>query len=318
MVQMKYCRKITVASGLVFFVSIAAITAVFIACGTPKPAVDQSPPKPNLPLIEMIPIPGGTYRMGSTRETGLLNEQPAHQVTLNAFLFGRYEVTQGQYFEITGLRPSSCRTNPESRTIEGWKTLPVEMVNWYEALVFCNKLSMREKLQPVYRINGSTNPEHWGEIPANAGAPQWDVEWESSANGFRLPTEAEWEYAARGGVNKDNQRYAGSNSADEVAWYYENSETMSHEIGKKAPNELDLYDMSGNVMEWCWDWQGAYVAGAQENPRGAAYNSSSTLYRIIRGGGWSYAVNYCNVAYRHYNYPFYRGVNLGFRVVRSQ
>ena len=307
---MKYCRKITAASGLVFC---ASIIAVFIACGgAPKPA-DQ-PAKPLLPLIEMIPIPGNTFRMGSTRETGLLIEMPAHQVTLNDFLLGRYEVTQGQYFEITGLRPSSCKTNPESRTIEGWKSLPVEMVNWYETLIFCNKLSVRDKLQPVYRINGSTNPDDWGNIPVREADIQWAVEWIDGANGYRLPTEAEWEYAARGGPNSNGYRYAGNNNAEQVAWYYDNSDTMSHEIGKKDPNELDLYDMSGNVMEWCWDWQGAYTAGAQENPRGP----SSSLYKIIRGGSWSYAINYCAVAYRHLNYPYYRGVNLGFRVVRSQ
>jgi formylglycine-generating enzyme required for sulfatase activity len=305
---LEYCRKTTLASGLVFF---AFFTAAFTACGTPSPAVERQQ-LPQAPFIEMISIPGGTFRMGSTRETGLLNETPAHQVTRHAFLLSQYEVTQGQYFEITGMRPSSCKTNPESRTIEGWKALPVEMVNWYEALVFCNRLSIKEKLSPVYRVNGSVNPDDWGAVPTNEAATPWDVEWINGAKGFRLPTEAEWEYAARGGTNTTN-RYAGSNSAEEVAWHYDNSETMSHEVGKKVPNELDLYDMSGNVMEWCWDWQGAYTAGSKENPKGV----SSSLYKIIRCGSWSYAVNYCNVAYRHYNYPYYRGVNLGFRVVRS-
>jgi len=306
---LEHCGKTTAASGLVFFVSVIA-AAAFIACGTPsKPAA--APAEPQKPLIEMLSIPGGTYRMGSTRETGLLNEMPAHQVTLPDFLLAQYEVTQGQYFEITGLRPSSCKTNPESRAIEGWKSLPVEMVNWYEAIIFCNKLSIKEKLNPAYRVNGSVNPSDWGDVPTD-DTSKWSVEWVSDANGFRLPTEAEWEYTARGGTNTAN-RFAGSNNADEVAWYYENSATMSHEIGKKAPNELNLYDMSGNVMEWCWDWQGPYTAGAQENPRGP----TSSLYKIIRGGSWSYAVNYCNVAYRHLNYPYYRGVNLGFRVARS-
>jgi len=262
----------------------------------------------------MIPVPGGTYRMGSTRETGLLNETPAHQVTLSDFLLGKYEVTQGQYYEITGLRPSSCKTNPEKNGPEGWKTLPVEMINWYEALIFCNELSAKENLRPVYRINGSVSPSTWGDVPVDDIITSWGlIELIEGANGYRLPTEAEWEYAARAGVNATN-RYAGSNNADEVAWYYENSETKSHEVGRKAPNELGLYDMSGNVMEWCWDWQGAYTAAAQENPTGPA----TGLYKTIRGGSWSYAVNYCNVAYRHSNHPYYRGVNLGFRVARSQ
>ena len=110
---LEYCRKTTLASGLVFF---AFFTAAFTACGTPSPAVERQQ-LPQAPFIEMISIPGGTFRMGSTRETGLLNETPAHQVTLHAFLLSQYEVTQGQYFEITGMRPSSCKTNPESRTI---------------------------------------------------------------------------------------------------------------------------------------------------------------------------------------------------------
>ncbi|MCL1930425.1 MAG: formylglycine-generating enzyme family protein [Treponema sp.] len=313
---MEHCGKTPPASCLVFY---AFIAAVFITCGGAPPPAEQQPqqpPQPQLPLIEMVSIPGGSFRMGSTRETGLLNETPAHQVTLSDFLLGQYEITQGQYFEITGLRPSSCKTNPESRAIDGWKTLPVEMVNWYEALVFCNKLSIKDKLDPVYRVNDSTNPDDWGDIPTAEASIQWDVEWISGAKGYRLPTEAEWEYTARGGVNTTN-RYSGSNTAEDVAWYYDNSGTMSHTVGVKQPNELNLYDMSGNVMEWCWDWQGAYTAGAQENPRGVI-PGTTTIYRIIRGGGWSYAVNYCNVAYRHYNYPYYRGVNLGFRVVRSQ
>ena len=295
------------ASGLVFFACITA-AAISIACGT----APKSPPGPEKPLIEMLSIPGGTFRMGSTRETGLLNEIPAHQVTLHDFLLGQYEVTQGQYFEITGQRPSSCRTNPELRGPEGWKSLPVEMVNWYEALIFCNKLSIKENLKPVYRINNSTHPNDWGEVPTDDTTAAWHVVMVHGANGYRLPTESEWEYAARGGVNTTN-RFAGSNDPDPVAWFYENSGTMSHQIGQKAPNELDLYDMSGNVMEWCWDWQGAYTAAAKENPHGP----SSGLYKVIRGGGWSYAIAYCNVAHRHNNLPYYRGVNLGFRVARS-
>ena len=299
---MKYFRNITVAF----------ITAIFFACGTPAPKPTATP-SPQKVTIEMIDVPGGTFRMGSPRETGLLNEQPAHQVTIKDFLLGQFEITQGQYFDITGLRPSSCRTNPELRGPEGWKTLPVEMVNWYEAIVFCNKLSLKEKLKPVYRIYGSVNPDDWGMLPTDGTITPWDVEWIGDANGFRLPTESEWEYAARGGPLSQNLRYAGSNDPEQVCWYYENSGTMSHSIGKKAPNELDLYDMSGNIMEWCWDWQGPYTASAKDSPLGPA----SGLYRVIRGGGWSYAVTYCHVVHRHNNLPYYRGVNLGFRVARS-
>jgi len=305
-----HCRRKIPVSMLVF---LAFFTVIFIACGTPqKPAPTSTGPQK--PFIEMISVQGGSFRMGSPRDSGYMIERPQHQVTLQSFLISQFEVTQGQYFDITGLRPSSCKTNPENRTEEGWKTLPVEMINWYEALIFCNKLSVKEKLNPVYRVNGSVNPDDWGDIPWEEASTPWKVEWISDANGFRLPTEAEWEYAARGGIHSKNHKYAGGDNPGHVAWYYEISDTMSHEVGSKAHNELELYDMSGNVMEWCWDWQGPYTAGAQENPLGPA----SGLHKSIRGGGWSYAVNYCHVAYRYYNYPYYRAVNLGLRVVRSQ
>jgi len=312
---LEHCRKITRAPGLVFF---AFLTAVFIACATPKPAEEQQrrrqQQQPITPIIEMITIPGGSFRMGSPRGSGQANELPVHQVTLQSFLLGQYEVTQGQYFEITGMRPSSCRSNPEDTGPEGWMSLPVEMVNWYEALVFCNNLSVRENLEPVYRINGSIDTNTWGEIPVSDIIESWGmIELINGANGYRLPTEAEWEFAARGGSQSKNYRYAGNNNPEHVSWYYDNSKFRSHEVGKKAENELGLYDMSGNVMEWCWDWQGPYTADAKDNPLGPP----AGLYKIIRGGGWSYAVAYCGVAYRYANHPYYRGVNLGFRVARS-
>ena len=301
---------------LVFFVVFAVV--LFASCGTKADVVDN--PKPDVKqkiLIEMVSIPAGSFSMGSARNTpsSLNIEYPAHQVTISAFLLGKYEVTQGQYFEVTNSRPSNFYTNQYDEGPDGWMTLPVEMINWYEAIAFCNRLSIKEKLSPVYRLKGSVNPDDWGDPPM-AEAPEWDaVEMISGAKGYRLPTEAEWEYAARGGDGTPgNFNHAGHNSADHVGWHYGNSNFRIHETGKKPPNGLDLHDMSGNVMEWCWDWLGDYSGDSQNNPTGPAKG----MYRVIRGGAWSVAVHFARVAYRHSNLPYYRAVNLGFRVARSQ
>jgi formylglycine-generating enzyme required for sulfatase activity len=134
----------------------------------------------------------------------------------------------------------------------------------------------------------------------------------ASASGYRLPTEAEWEYAARGGNNSPGgYTYAGSNDVNAVAWYGSNSGGTYHEVGTKAANGLGLYDMSGNGWEWCWDWYGGYSSGAQTNPVGA----SSGTHRVWRGGSWYYAAQFARSADRDFNYPSYRGYLRGFRLV---
>jgi formylglycine-generating enzyme required for sulfatase activity len=140
----------------------------------------------------------------------------------------------------------------------------------------------------------------------------------AGANGYRLPTEAEWEYAARGGGQSGNFSHAGGNTPNDVSWHYDNSEFRVREVGKKKPNELGLYDMSGNVMEWCWDWYGVYTADSQDNPSGPAEPASTREpNRVIRGGGFSVAPQLGRVAYRSFNIPSYNGVNTGIRVARS-
>jgi len=308
-----------------------------VAPSRPKPAVPASKvpeeqPKPQeqlKPLIDMILVKGGTYKMGNPgdirrrRDRTAIpdNEWPNHEVTVRDFYIGKYEVTQSQYVEVTEMNPSGHIKNPDDNSPDGWKKLPVETVTWYDALVFCNKLSVKEKLKPVYSINGSVNPDDWGEPPTRRSTA-WDAaKMDAEANGYRLPTEAEWEYAARGGAESKGYDYAGAGSenAAQVAWFsVRNSRGEPvgsiHEVGKKQPNELGLYDMSGNVMEWCWDWYDRYSGEAHNNPAGPPRGT----YRVIRGGGWSAVVWYGRTLYRHSNYAYYTGLDLGFRVVRNK
>jgi formylglycine-generating enzyme required for sulfatase activity len=133
------------------------------------------------------------------------------------------------------------------------------------------------------------------------------------SNGYRLPTEAEWEFAAWGGKKRKGYKYSGSDNLSTIAWYCDNSGDQTHDVAKKAPNELGLYDMSGNVWEWCWDWCDSYSSAAQTNPVGA----SSGDFRVVRGGGWEDISGSCRVACRYYGYPYGWYSNIGFRLVRS-
>jgi len=258
--------------------------------------------------IVMVQIPGGSFQMG---QEGVAT--PVHNVTLTSgFYMGKYEVTQEQWEAVMGNNPSYFSSNPASGEVQSKR--PVEKVSWYDAIVFCNRLSMREGLSPAYRINGSTDPSEWGSVPTSNNST-WDaVQIVSGSTGYRLPTEAQWEYAAKGGNGSPgNYTYSGSNTIDNVAWYPSNSNNKTHEVGKKAPNGLGLYDMSGNVYEWCWDWYESYSSNApQTDPQGA----SSGSYRVTRGGSWYYSAEYARSTYRNLvNYPYSRGNVIGFRVV---
>ncbi|MBC8415861.1 MAG: SUMF1/EgtB/PvdO family nonheme iron enzyme [Candidatus Cloacimonetes bacterium] len=234
----------------------------------------------------MIFVQGGTFQMGSS--DGDSDEEPVHSVTVSDFYIGKTEVTQKEWKEIMGNDPSN------------WKgdNLPVVNVSWYDAVEFCNKKSIKEGLTPYYTGSGKNTKCNF------------------SANGYRLPTEAEWEYAARGGVKTQNSashKYSGSNNINDVAWYSSNSGGKTHSVGTKKANELGIYDMSGNVWEWCWDWKGSYSSNSQTNPKGA----STGLLRVDRGGGWIIYAEFCRVAYRGSCYPDYSRINLGFRLLRS-
>ena len=266
-----------------------------------------------VPIITMVSIPAGTFTMGSpTSEPNRGSDENQHQVTLSAFSMGKYEVTQEQYQAVMGTNPSYYTSNADPGEVQGKR--PVETVSWYDAIVFCNKLSMQEGLTPAYRINGSTDPAFWGIVPTSS-----DATWNAAAivagsTGYRLPTEAQWEYACRAGSTTAWYTGSAENAAlQAAAWYSINSNSKTHEVGKKTSNAWGLYDMMGNVFEWCWDWYGTYPSGAQTNPTGA----SSGTYRVIRGGLWYASASYLRSAYRVNSLPYIRfSYYYSFRLVR--
>ncbi|HZK08742.1 MAG TPA: SUMF1/EgtB/PvdO family nonheme iron enzyme [Bacteroidales bacterium] len=240
--------------------------------------------------LEMILVTGGTFTMGCASEQGdcETDEKPTHQVTVSDFYIGKYEVSQEQWREVMGASTSFGSAHQPALSSPSYfkdcDDCPVEMVSWDDVQEFIKKL------------NQKTGKE------------------------YRLPTEAEWEYASRGGAKSDVERsrnadfkYAGSNNIDEVAWYDGNSGSKTHQVGLKKPNELDIHDMSGNVWEWCSDWYGNYSSGSQTNPQG----SSSGSYRVLRGGSWSNLAGDCRVPIRIDGTPDGRYHDGGFRLACS-
>ncbi|MBM4399994.1 MAG: formylglycine-generating enzyme family protein [Candidatus Cloacimonetes bacterium] len=256
-----------------------------------------------VPQWEGILVNGGTFTMGKTQGASTAVDAP-HQVTISSFYIGKYEVTQGEWSAIFGSNPSN---------FAGDLGRPVEMVNWYLALVYCNKRSIAESLTPVYSINNTTNPIGWGQIP-NISNQNWNnAVCNMNANGYRLPTEAEWEYAARGASNTPDYLYSGSNDINSVAWYVTNSNGSTRRFGLKQANGLGIYDMSGNVWELCWDWYANYNTDPANNPTGPATGQT----KVIRGGCWYGLGDYSGVSHRGYKNPSYKDDGIGIRLCRS-
>jgi formylglycine-generating enzyme required for sulfatase activity/TolB-like protein len=256
-----------------------------------------------------VKIDGGTFNMGSPpNEPGRNENEIQHRVTVNGFYLGKKEVTQGEYQEVMGINPSAFKD----------PALPVEQVSWYDAVEYCNKRSELEGLNPAYTIYKSRpDPDNTN----SADTVAWLVLWNRNANGYRLPTEAEWEYACRAGtttsfntgtaISTGAANYNGNPSLDDNPTAHYPAKTVPP--GKFAANKWGLFDMHGNVWEWCWDRYGDYDTEARDNPSGAA----SGMYRVIRGGGWYGFPQNLRSAARQGFTPSVRGSYLGFRVARS-
>ncbi|MCK6570654.1 SUMF1/EgtB/PvdO family nonheme iron enzyme [Myxococcota bacterium] len=264
-----------------------------------------------VPTVEgYVTIQPGVFTMGSpVNEAGRFDDETQHQVTLTrAFALKATEVTQGEWFAVMGTRPS--------RFAGCGDDCPVERVSWYAAVAYCNALSLSEGLPRCYADGGGAD---YDAADANSYTrPTWRNGLD--CQGYRLPTEAEWEYAARAGTVEASYNGPVGNvdcgfdaSLDPIAWYCGNSGDTTHPVGRKRANPWGLYDMLGNVSEWSWDWYAAYPAGAAQDPRGPAAGG----IRVGRGGAWGYSAQFVRAAFRPGGPPGSRGDSLGFRPARS-
>ena len=225
-----------------------------------------------------VEVLGGTFNNGTS------------DVTISSFYMDKYELTQAGYQAVMGTNPSYFGGNPNH---------PEEQVSWFNAIEYCNRRSIKEGLTPSYSYSTyGTNPDNWPSGWNTNRDNHINVSCSWVANGYRLPTEMEWMFAAKGGNQSQGYTYSGSNTIGDVAWYLSNSSSTTHTVGTKAANELGLYDMSGNVWEWCWD----------------KYSGS---YRVRRGGSWNYSAGGCTVSGRGGSGATNGYSILGFRVCRS-
>ena len=280
---------------------------------------------------EMVLIPGGTYFRGDHFAEGYSFERPIHEVTVDSFFVGKNLIRQGEWADLIGRNPSY-----------GYQTgddYPVYNISWYYAIKYCNLRSILEGFDPVYSIDNSTDPEEWGIVPANLNHSWNDVICDFSKNGYRLLTEAEWEYAARGGLNgqrfPDGLTISHSSNGDTRANY--NSLWLSGEpihsydispteglhpdhrglspVGSFPPNGYGLNDMAGGLWELTWDWWNTYTEDAQVNPTGPL--NPIVKSRVRRGGSWQSEPLNCRVSSRYLDPPYHTSYDIGFRIART-
>jgi len=255
-------------------------------------------PQPSTVPTNMVLINGGTFTMGSPRtEANRDRDETQHQVTVSSFYMSPKEVTLSEYLKVMQFNPNGL--------VQG-ANMPVISINWYNAIEYCNARSIAEGLTPAYNINYSRkDPNNRNDNDYY----QFLVTWDKNADGYRLPTEAEWEYACRAGTNT---AYNNGNSITDSQAVYRSGTAFP--VGSYTPNKFGLYDMHGNVAEWCWDWYGEYNTSAQTDPSGPV----SGKLRVARGGSWRNSKSqHLRSAYRLSLTPTWYGNNMGIRVVRS-
>ncbi|MCF8242941.1 MAG: SUMF1/EgtB/PvdO family nonheme iron enzyme [Melioribacteraceae bacterium] len=254
-----------------------------------KPVVETpKEEKPKLPMYdEMIYVQGGTFSMGS--DIGSNDEKPVHTISVSGFSIRKYEVSQREWKTVMGSRISAAAGFIS-------EDYPAINVSWYDAVKFCNKKSQSEGLSPCYTISGT------------------NVTCDFSKNGYRLPTEAEWEYAATGGKKNQGFKFSGADDLKSVGWTKKDALSNVMELGKKGPNQSGIFDMSGNAAEWCWDWfkRGYYSTAEGSDPKGPESGS----YKIVRGGSWKDDAYDCRTTYREWESPTFKENTIGFRMVR--